>query len=154
MPENTPTDPTGEETSNEPAPGNSRWPRPTFETLVWRGLRLRCPRCGQGKLFCGIIKMNGACPHCHFKFERPPGFYLGSTYINYGLTAWITTAAFMIGRFRFNIPGSTLVWPLAAFCLIFPPLFFRHARSLWLVLDCQFDSSVLNEDPERQEMQD
>lgn len=145
MPDNDSMDSSEPNDLRESSPGKAAWPRPMFETLVWRAIRLRCPRCGQGKLFRGLIKMNANCSHCQFQFERPAGFYLGSMYINYGLTAWITTASFIIGRFWFGIPGSTLVWPLSAFCLIFPTFFFRYARALWLVLDCQFDRSVLNE---------
>jgi hypothetical protein len=29
---------------------------------------------------------------------------------------------------------------LAAFCIIFPLVFFRYARSLWLSFDCWLDS--------------
>lgn len=29
-----------------------------------RGARLRCPNCGQGKLFHGYLKVNDACPEC------------------------------------------------------------------------------------------
>lgn len=151
MSDNDPIHSNEPEASKDPARGTTQWPRPMFETLVWRAIRLRCPRCGQGKLFRGLIKMNPSCSHCQFNFERPAGFYLGSMYINYGLTAWIVTIAFLIGRFWFGIPGSTLVWPLSAFCLIFPTFFFRYARALWLVLDCQFDRSVLSETPDSED---
>ncbi|WP_437223906.1 DUF983 domain-containing protein [Planctomicrobium sp. SH661] len=134
-----------------PQPQTRQWPRPQFETLMARAFRLRCPRCGEGKLFRGWFQMNDRCPVCNFQIERPAGYYLGSMYVNYGTTAWITTIAFMVGRLGFKIPGQILIWPLAAFCLIFPALFFRHARAFWLALDCQFDSNVLNEDQEHEQ---
>ena len=34
-----------------------------------RGLRGVCPRCGQGKLFAGIIKVSAACENCHMDFS-------------------------------------------------------------------------------------
>lgn len=137
-----------DEESAEPAPPR---PRPQFETLLWRGLRLRCPRCGEGHLFRGLIRMPKRCPVCGLLFDRAPGYYLGSTYINYGATALTTTAVFIIGRIYLHVPTRLLIWPLAIFCLLFPLLMFRHARGLWLALDCQFDSSVLEDDEIREQ---
>lgn len=126
-------------------------PRPPFETLVWRALRLRCPRCGKGKLFINWLQMPRRCSECGLLIHRGPGYYLGSTYVNYGLTALITTVVFVIGRLHFNISSKTLLAPLLIFCLVFPLLIFRHARSLWLAMDCQFDRAVLDDsdDPEQ-----
>jgi len=83
--------------------------------------------------------MHEKCEHCHFKFERAPGYFLGSTYINYGLTAGITTASYVLLHFVLRIPNSALLPGLVAFCAIFPFVFFRYARSLWLSFDCYFD---------------
>jgi uncharacterized protein (DUF983 family) len=127
----------------EPAPPPAR---PEIETLIGRALKLRCPRCGRGSLFVRGFSMNQRCPECGLLFDRAPGYYLGSTYINYGITALIITVFFIAGRFYFNISGSLLLWPLFAFCVIFPLLIFRQARALWLALDCQFDQSVLEDE--------
>ena len=64
-----------------------------FWTLVSRALRLRCPVCGEGQLFKGLFSMHPTCPHCGIKYEREPGFFLGSIYINYGITALIVAIA-------------------------------------------------------------
>jgi len=119
--------------------------RPMPETLVFRALRLRCPRCGKGKLFKGWFRMNDRCPKCGFLIERTRGYYLGSIYINYGATAWLTIISFMIGRLYLRVPAKPMGWILGAFCLIFPMFFFRYSRALWLALDCQFDASVLDD---------
>ncbi|MEW4490147.1 DUF983 domain-containing protein [Thalassoglobus sp. JC818] len=124
----------------------SKWPRPQFETLIWRAIRLRCPRCGQGHLFEGFIRMPERCSHCNLRIQREAGFYLGSTYVNYGLTAVLMTATFLFLRLVMNIPAKTMIWPLFGFCIIFPVLIFRQARAIWLALDCQFDQSILNEE--------
>ncbi len=125
---------------NPPAP-----PRPQVETLIWRGLRLRCPRCGKGKLYRRFLKMHDRCPQCKLRLEREPGYYLGASYINYGITAISMTAMFLFLRLGMNISTQTIIWPLFSFCLVFPLLIFRHARALWLAFDCQFDRSVLDE---------
>ena len=39
------------------------------------GLRLKCPRCGEGQMFSGMFKMRSECGNCHFKFEREAGYF-------------------------------------------------------------------------------
>lgn len=121
-------------------------PRPTFETLVGRALKLRCPRCGVGKLFTGWFTMPERCSECRLKYERAPGYFLGSTYINYGLTAVMLTAMYFTLHFGLGWSNRQLAGPLAIFCILIPLMFFRHARALWLALDCHFDKSVLTSD--------
>lgn len=36
----------------------------TFWAAVWRGLRCRCPRCGEGRLFHRWLKPEAACSAC------------------------------------------------------------------------------------------
>ena len=86
------------------------------------------------------------CPACNFKYERAPGYFLGSSYINYGITALTTTALFIIARFGFNLTGQQVIAPLTIYVIVLPLLLFRHARALWLTLDCALDSSVLDPD--------
>ena len=136
------SDPDAKELEDTPL----RKPKPAPETLLLRGLKLKCPRCGDGHLYASWARMQPRCEVCGLHFLRGPGYYLGSTYLNYGLTAGIITATFLIGRIAFGISSRQLLWPLMAFCVIFPILIFRHARALWLALDCQFDSSVLQDD--------
>jgi uncharacterized protein (DUF983 family) len=31
---------------------------------IWRGLRGRCPACGEGRMFRAFLKVNDACPVC------------------------------------------------------------------------------------------
>lgn len=48
-------------------------PRPTFRTAVMRGLRGRCPRCGEGELFQGWNHLREACSVCGLPFEPRTG---------------------------------------------------------------------------------
>jgi uncharacterized protein (DUF983 family) len=132
--------------SSSPAPPDADRPlrpRPPLETLIGRALRLTCPRCGEGRLFTGWFTMLERCPQCGLKYERGPGYYLGSAYINYGMIALLTTFAFIGLRYGAGVSTSTLKYPLLAIALIVPLFTFRHARALWLALDCHFDHSVL-----------
>ncbi len=83
------------------------------------------------------------CSDCRLKYERAPGYFLGSAYINYGLTAVTLIAMYFILHFGLELSNRDLAAPLAIFCVMFPLLIFRYARALWLALDCQFDKSVL-----------
>lgn len=115
-------------------------------TLLLRGLRLRCPRCGQGKLFRGWFSMHERCPQCRLKYERAPGYFLGSAYINYGITAFVLTVGYVGLHFGAGVQNEYVVPPLAAFCLLFPLFFFRYARALWLSMDFSFDTTGFEEE--------
>jgi uncharacterized protein (DUF983 family) len=104
-----------------------------------RAARLRCPVCGVGHLFLGWLSMPPCCSHCRFRFERGPGYWLGSIYVNYGLTAILVTAGYFILFFTDALPQQTVFWLLIAFIPIFSFFFFRFARSIWIGLDVYFD---------------
>ncbi|MBL8826555.1 MAG: DUF983 domain-containing protein [Planctomycetaceae bacterium] len=109
--------------------------------VLGRCLRLRCPRCGVGRLFVGWFKMAPECTGCHASFAREPGYFLGSIYYNYGVTAILTTAAYTVGLFVYGISERVLLTTLGIFCVVFPLWFFRYARALWMGLDELCDHS-------------
>lgn len=106
-----------------------------FWPLVLRCLRLRCPICGNGRLFQGWLKMNDVCPKCGAAFEREAGFYLGSIYVNYGLTALVVAIGYPLLLFNEVLAERTLLLLALAFSILFPIWFFRYARALWLGFD-------------------
>jgi uncharacterized protein (DUF983 family) len=107
--------------------------------ILGRSLRLRCPACGRGKLFAGWFSMHAKCEPCGLPFEREPGFFLGSIYVNYGLTAALVTAGYFALFFSDTLSDRQRLWLLVAFSVMFPLWFFRYARSLWLGFDQLFD---------------
>lgn len=116
-----------------------------FRRILGRSLRLRCPVCGSGKLFRGFLKMNERCSHCGTRFEREPGFFLGSIYINYGLTSLIVAIVYPVLLFTDTVSERKLLLGSVVFMVIFPLLFFRHSRSLWLGFDQFNDPRAENE---------
>lgn len=113
-------------------------PRTPYRTMLFRALRLRCPRCGKSKLFRAWFSMFPECSACGLSYDREPGFYLGSIYVNYGLTAVMTTILYFVG-FNYGVPDNWLLAGLAVFCVVFPLLLFRHARAIWLAFDQFWD---------------
>ncbi len=116
-----------------------------------RALRLKCPRCGHGKMFDGLFSTLERCPHCHLKYDRDPGYFLGSIYINYGLTGLSIIILYSVLHVGFRWTNTQLAFPLAGFCCVFPALAFRHTRALWLAMDCHWDESLMEVDEEPSE---
>ncbi|WP_424811219.1 DUF983 domain-containing protein [Roseococcus sp. YIM B11640] len=38
---------------------------PPLKTALWRGVRNRCPICGEGKVFKGFLRVVDECENCH-----------------------------------------------------------------------------------------
>ena len=64
--------------------------------ILMRGIRLRCPRCGEEPLFTGLFSMHEQCDQCMFVYEQEPGFFVGAIYINYAATAVSAMAGFLV----------------------------------------------------------
>lgn len=79
--------------------------------------------------------MHAACPHCGFSFEREPGFYLGSIYLNYAATVILTGALYAALVMGLGLSNETALATCLAAAVLCPILFFRHARSFLLSLD-------------------
>jgi uncharacterized protein (DUF983 family) len=105
---------------------------------------LRCPRCREGRLFAGAMKMHKTCPQCGLVLEPEPGFYLGSVYANYAATAVIATAFFLVLVYGYGFKKDYVIWGCAVFTTLFPLWFFRYARSAWLSLMYLVSSSDFN----------
>jgi uncharacterized protein (DUF983 family) len=103
--------------------------------MITRAARLRCPACGKGPLFRGWFRMHDSCSECGASFRRESGFYLGSIYINYGITVIVTGALYALLVLVGGTAHETALTICLAVAVAFPILFFRHARSLLLALD-------------------
>jgi uncharacterized protein (DUF983 family) len=109
----------------------SGWPEGYWRIVVWRGLRLRCPVCGQGKLFRTYFTMHEKCSSCGVGFAREHGQWVGSLDIN----TFVVAFALMIGV-GFAPLGSLEVsltfWCAAA--ILVPLVTFRFSRGLWTAI--------------------
>lgn len=86
--------------------------------------------------------MHPKCDACGLDFRREPGFYLGSIYVNYGLTALVVTVGFVAAQILGRGRDPRLFWSMAVWCVAFPLWFFRYARSLWLGMDQYVDADA------------
>ena len=79
--------------------------------------------------------MHESCASCQLKYEREPGFFLGTIYFNYGLTSLVASLSYPIAIFGFQLNRGQVIVAIVAFVVLFPMWFFRYARSLWLGFD-------------------
>lgn len=114
-------------------------PARSYGRLLARGLRLRCPACGRGKLFRNWLTMNAACSECGRRFNRAPGYLLGSIYFNYGVTALLVVVIYFSLFLTKTLTGRQLLWLLTAFSIVFPLWFFRYGRAMWIAFDEHWD---------------
>lgn len=89
-------------------------PAPPTELMIARGLRGRCPRCGEGKLFKGFLNLRPACEKCG---------------LDYGFAdAGDGPAVFVI-----LIGGAIVVFAALMTEVAYQPPYWLHA-ALWLPL--------------------
>jgi uncharacterized protein (DUF983 family) len=106
---------------------------------LWRGLRRRCPRCGEKKIWTGYFKLAEHCPRCGLLFAREEGFWLGAYVINFGVGEGLVGVLLMVFLFfKINNPDLALApWLIGgiAFGIIIPILFYPNSRTIWAAFD-------------------
>src|SRR5205809_4831650 len=80
--------------------------KPRLWTVVSRGWRSRCPRCGQGALFRRWLEVNESCSSCGLVYQRNHGdtwmfmimtdripllFGIAALYFGFVATTWVGT---------------------------------------------------------------
>jgi uncharacterized protein (DUF983 family) len=120
-------------------PGEAPRPLPTIGVLLFRALRLRCPRCGRAPIFRGWFAMNDECEACGRRLNRDAGYLLGSIYFNYGITAMLVLVMYFSMFFGDLLADHQRLLVLSAFAVLFPTWFFRYARALWIAFDEHWD---------------
>ena len=60
------------------------------------------------------------CAVCGRKFDRAPGYLLGSIYFNYGLTALIVAIGYPVLLFNGAMSAETLMAVFLGFAILFP----------------------------------
>jgi uncharacterized protein (DUF983 family) len=86
-------------------------PTPRLRSVLWRGLRCKCPRCGNGPLFRRWIITYERCSSCNLLFQRNYGdtwifllildripilFGIAAIYFGFRATNWIGATLFTI----------------------------------------------------------
>ena len=102
-------------------------------------LRLRCPRCLEGRVWSGFLTMSGRCPTCGLEFEREPGYFTGAMLVSYALAVPVL-GAMVIGLMvvgGLDALPALLIGDTAYLALV--PFIFRYSRVVWLHFDWTID---------------
>ena len=108
---------------------------------ITRALRLRCPHCGQGKIYASFLHMKTACANCRLIFNRGEhDYFLGAYMLNLIGAELIVTIAIVIGIVLAwpNVPWDKLMFGLVPLALLTPLLTYRYSHALWLAIDLRF----------------
>ncbi|MGK2947268.1 MAG: hypothetical protein ACSLFP_01725 [Acidimicrobiales bacterium] len=115
-------------------------PRPqplTVPRLLGRGIRRRCPLCGNGDCFRSFFEVRDRCPTCNFPLRREEGHWIGAV----GMNTVVSFGALLVTL----VGGIVLTWedrraaPIFISCFavatIVPIVFFGPSQTLWSAVD-------------------
>src|SRR4051794_14629807 len=108
-------------------------------TVLWRGFRKRCPRCGGGDIYSTWFRMRDRCPTCGYLFEREPGFFVGAYLINFAIAEGLLFVLLMGFVFwKSAHPDAGVRMPVVVGVIIgvvAPILFYPFSRTIWSAID-------------------
>ena len=126
--------------------------RPTpFGPLFARGLRARCPICGNGPLFAGLFALRSYCPLCGFRYARAreygaQGYMAGVISLNIMITGAVALGWLVyVAASGLTVPLLTRYLIVAAWAIIFPIFFHRVACAVWIALDLRLNPPAEHE---------
>ncbi|HUG08045.1 MAG TPA: DUF983 domain-containing protein [Acidimicrobiia bacterium] len=100
--------------------------------LMSRGMRRRCPRCGE-PAFVGWFRMKKHCSRCGLQFERDHGYWVGAVIIN--TTVIFATFLVVFGGMVLltfpDVPWVTVLIVTALANIVIPIVFYPISKSLW-----------------------
>lgn len=105
--------------------------------VLMRGLRRRCPRCGDGGLFDGPLSIRAECPTCGLRLEREEGGFLGAMTLNFALTTlvWIVVLVVWLILDLPDVHVAALTITSLVLVGIFPLVFWRTSKTVWAGVD-------------------
>ena len=111
---------------------------PPHATLLLRGLRRHCPRCGERDVFASWFATRERCPACGLRLDRgETDFWIGAWMLNLvgvelAFTALLVLAVVILWP---DVPWTVVTWTGVAGMIALPLLFFPVSRTLWLAID-------------------
>ncbi len=120
-----------------------------WTVLVRRGLRRRCPRCGDGDVFASRWRLRSRCPGCGYRFEREPGFFLGAWFLNFmvlEILHFVLVMGFIL--YKSGHPDAGLLLPLGiglVTAVALPIVLYPWSQSTWAAIDLAMTPLELDE---------
>jgi uncharacterized protein (DUF983 family) len=113
---------------------------PSRAATLWRGMTLRCARCGSRHLFHRYFTMVEDCPRCGLHFERESGYFAGALAINIIAVGGLFAIVF-VALLAVTVPDVPVVellivlLPIAGFG---PIVFYPFSKTIWVAVDRAF----------------
>ena len=102
-----------------------------FKRLLPAVFGLRCPNCGEGKLFKSALTLKETCDVCQVRFERDPGAYLISLTLNYFITSLVLIVAALVLVLNYGFFDG-LMWLLIGLALVTIFAIYRPVKGLYV----------------------
>jgi uncharacterized protein (DUF983 family) len=105
--------------------------------VVARGLRKRCPRCGERRIFDGWFELKARCRRCDLRFESEQGGFLGAMTLNYGMAfaVWIVMLTVVLVLTVPDVPIALLLAASVVVLVGIPLWFYPRSKSTWAAIE-------------------
>lgn len=102
-----------------------------------RGLRKRCPRCGERDTFLSWFEMRKACPRCEWRFEKEQGGYLGAMAVNYLVAIGLWVAVLFAGLVLTvpDVPVVPITIASVVVLVLVPIAFYPRSKTIWAAVE-------------------
>jgi uncharacterized protein (DUF983 family) len=118
----------------------------SLPNIIYSTTSNKCPKCNKGKVFetnnpysTDAFKMYEQCSECNLKYEMEPGFFYGAMYVSYAFMSGIFIVWFFINYLWLNLGPWQLIAYVVGSMLVFFPVVYRWARTLWLNFFIRYD---------------
>lgn len=102
-----------------------------------RGLRKRCPRCGERNVFVTYFQMRGECPRCHLRFAKEEGGFLGALTLNWlvAISAWVVLLVVVLILTVPDVPVPLLLVLSLGVMVLMPLWFYPRSKMIWAAVE-------------------
>ena len=98
---------------------------------------MRCPRCGERRIFRSRLKLSDRCPTCDLGFEREAGGFLGAMTINYAVAmlVWVAMLGVVLVFTVPDVPVVPLLGASVVVLAVLPLWFYPRSKTLWASIE-------------------
>lgn len=106
-------------------------------SVLVRGLRKRCPRCGARDIWLTWFTPKPRCPVCDLRFEGEEGGFLGAMVLNYAFATgvWLVVLAITLALTVPFIPVAQLTVGSIMILGGLPVWFYPRSKMLWAAIE-------------------
>lgn len=105
--------------------------------MFMRGLRKRCPRCGDRRIFRAWFRLRERCPRCDLRFEKEEGGFLGAMTLNYlfAVVVWLVALGSALAATVPDVPVVPLLAGSGAILVAVPLWFYPRSKAIWAAVE-------------------